>query len=244
MSFDLAATLEGIRIRQEEWRTTEAKARGIPVEELDDAIEAENRERARVARLRQAEEASQARRENVIKRYGARIPAKTAKLLRENQLDTNFEALVKTRAWLKSEVSFLILCGGPGSGKTTAALWALTRVQGTLVRSLSLGAVIEPWSAADREHGIDPSEDELLVLDDLGRERKEDLRWPTAFDELIDARVGVHAHSMRPLRTLITTNCTPQEIAERYAAPARSRIAASSQVILLDTPDMRRERAA
>jgi len=219
-----------------EQRSRRAGAMGVSVAELD-AIEAAERDAAT-----RAEEARSVRksRERIVELYGARIPAKAVDAFLSGQV-ADTEAVLAVRSWLASDKAYCILIGGTGVGKTMASLVALGEVGGVFVRSPDLGPAIEPWKA-DLERGVqsfDAGEPSLVVLDDLGVERREDTRWVTSFDELIDARQG--RRFGKQLRTLITSNLTPEDIAERYSERARDRIRASRFVKTLASKSMRGE---
>lgn len=231
---DLGGMLDGIMRRVHMEREAQAKARGITLDELD---ELEAKERAELeAKERGA--AQFAKRKRVVERCGARMPDATRDAFLRGELHDT-EALRAVHAWLAGSENFLLLLGGTGVGKTVAALVALTELDGVFVRSPDLGPAIEPWKA-DLDRGVqtfDPSSPSLVVLDDLGLERAEDARWGTSFDELCDARQG--SRHGRPLRTLITSNLTSAQIAERYSERARDRIRSSHKRVTLRGQSMR-----
>ena len=211
----------------------EADARGITVDALRAAREAEDRARLADADKRRERE----RRQSIVDTYGSRMPSHAADAFVAGSLRPT-KALEETRRYLGSSTAFLVLSGGTGAGKTMSALWALSELSGVLVRSPDLGPSLDPWKGdPDRIVPFTASWPALVVLDDLGTERTEDARWATAFDELIDARQGCQRGQQ--LRTIITTNLTPEQIKARYSERARSRIRASCQTVILSTSDMR-----
>jgi DNA replication protein DnaC len=231
-SFDARSLIAALRARRE----AEAASLGLTVEQLD-AHEAEG---ARLAK--EAEYARKLRdcRQAVVTAYGSRMLAETAEAFVDGMF-TETQAVAATREWSKGDKAFLILHGGTGAGKTMAAMIAMIGVRAIMVRSPDLGRVIEPWSSDGRNAPLDPSWHRLFVLDDLGAERADDARWATSFDELIDARQGL-SHGKR-LRTIITTNLTPQQIRAKYSERALSRVGASNVSVILSDADMRKKRA-
>lgn len=233
---EINAIFDRLRIDQEMRDSAEAAERGITVEQLH-----AEREAAEVAKkTEEATRREQSKRRQVMEEYGARVPAETADAFVKASLRPT-KALQATREYLQSSEAFLLLSGGVGAGKTLASLWALSEVSGLLVRSPDLGPALDPWKGdPDRIETFRPSWPRLVVLDDLGVERTEDARWGSCFDELIDCRQGKIGGFQ--LRTIISTNLTPEQIKARYSERARSRIRASCRTVLLPTEDMRGKR--
>lgn len=231
---ELGGMLDGIMRSVREAREAQAKSLGVTLEELD-AIEAKEQSQAEARKLA---DARLAKRRRVVDRCGSRMPESMRDAFLRGELrDT--AALRAVHAWLAGSKHFLLLLGGTGVGKTVSALVALTELDGVFVRSPDLGPAIEPWKA-DLDRGVqtfDPSSPSLVVLDDLGLERAEDARWATSFDELCDARQG--SRHGRPLRTLITSNLTTAQIAERYSDRARDRIRSSHERVILSGQSLR-----
>lgn len=139
-----------------------------------------------------------------------------------------------------------ILCGPTGSGKTAAAIWALR----TVYRSGSAGpdrwncpsalfaTASELFACVFEKRPLGRYEQaDHLVIDDWGMAYETD--WPLSMlDRLIDRR-------WCELRsTIITTNLTPDAMAERYPR-VHSRLSDSSGpgVVVLNRQDLRRARA-
>lgn len=152
------------------------------------------------------------------------------------------------REFSKSPLTFCLLTGGTGSGKTIAACEALLNAKAR-------------WGPNGEEWGYLPSEGRFvmaaelarlsyfdvesqrtlgrlervrwLVLDDLGGELVTDT-WRSNLGALMNAR-----NSTR-LKTLITTNLGTEEIKDRYDARIISRIRGSGVVIHSGNVDLRR----
>lgn len=85
--------------------------------------------------------------------------------------------------------------------------------------------------------GIDPLPDlcraGLVVLDDFGREKPTE--WAT---ERLYVLIN-HRYNHR-LPTIVTSNFTPQQLADRGYGPHISRLVEGTKLIRLDAPDYRR----
>jgi DNA replication protein DnaC len=76
----------------------------------------------------------------------------------------------------------------------------------------------------------------LLVVDDLGLEPLDDRRAAVAVEELF------HARQSEDVRTIVTTNLTPDEARRRYSERVFSRLAQSGRWWNLSGDDIRRRR--
>lgn len=185
-----------------------------------------------IARSRAEDDArsERARRRMVAQRVASRMPPETLEALVNGTLE-NTRALEAVSKWMGSQKAFCLLLGGTGVGKTVAAMYAFVARGGEFVRSSDLGPALDPWKGDREMDRVRANSHGVFVLDDLGIERADDARWAVCFDDLVDARQG--------LRTVITSNLTPQQIAERYSERARDRIRASCVVVTLTGKSMR-----
>lgn len=145
-------------------------------------------------------------------------------------------------SWWDRGPRTLLLAGPARTGKTYAAYAIANAVHAD-----------RHWvvarSAADLSAGLKPDSDEpllysyatecdLLVLDDLGRERVTDW-WLDQVQRIVDARCG----NVR--RLVVTTNSEPTKqaayaaIADRYGDPIAERIIDGGGVVILDGPAIR-----
>lgn len=120
--------------------------------------------------------------------------------------------------WLGAkECRCFIMFGGTGCGKTTAAAWI---VAGERDNALWLPARtaddLERW----KEVSTQAYSVGLLVLDDLGTERVSNSGWAS------ETLASLWTHRLDAgLRTVVTTNLTPQQVVERYGGDRlRSRL--------------------
>lgn len=167
------------------------------------------------------------------------------------------EALLKAREWLGSDLDFLLLCGGPGAGKTIAAANVVADFLDTEARSSSgfhlldsrrrpTGAKVVRAAEGQRLGLFDEDSRAaveqmrrvaLLVLDDMGTEMLTDV-WRQQLDDVIDARYS------DKLRTVVTTNLTPEAFKERYGARIADRIRQTAMVVQLGGESMRKRGVA
>jgi DNA replication protein DnaC len=157
------------------------------------------------------------------------------------------------RDFVAGPLTFCLLLGGTGTGKTVAASEALLRAR---VGWTEDGA--PRWSYSPREarfiHASDAGRLGLfdvesvrtmnklesvrwLVLDDLGAEFVTDV-WRTNLGSLITER------NSGKRKTLITSNLTVEAFRERYDARILSRIKGSGVVVGSGTEDLRQKRGA
>ncbi len=157
--------------------------------------------------------------------YGAQL---------SNPLDTT--ALGHARAFAKMPVRMLLLAGGVGTGKTTAASWlALGRDDerpgfiraGELERRGRYDRTLLPWL----------KERTSLVIDDLGVELLDSKGvFISLLDEVIDAAYG------RRRIVVITTNLTFDELGQRYGSRVLSRFEQVGVAASCGMRDLRKER--
>lgn len=162
-------------------------------------------------------------------------------------------ALRVAKQWSgQSDFPCLLLVGSPGTGKTVAAAWAMSRHVATKGESLPSGggratpramfvrastfARMSAYDAKDREWFEDCCRTSFLVLDDLGAEFLGEVA-KALLDELIDARTG----SLR--RTVITSNLGMQQFEDRYEGRIWDRLRPSSTVFGTGKQSMRRRPA-
>ncbi len=137
----------------------------------------------------------------------------------------------------------LVLAGPARTGKTTAA-YAIAN------DAHAQGAWTVAWSAADLSAALKPDSatplayeyattSELLIIDDLGRERVTDW-WLEQLQRIVDARCA------NELRLVVTTNsgtsadAAYDEIVNRYGHPVAERLIDDGGVLVLDGPALRR----
>lgn len=155
------------------------------------------------------------------------------------------EAAVAARAFVESRKSMLLLFGGVGAGKSTAAAWTLLRARsvgnepheitldptrGMFVRATELARMSKfddggEWARVLRVR--------WLVVDDLGVENMGDF-WAERINELLDVRYGDR------LRTVLTANKSRDEFKAIYGDRIVSRIRDDGLVANAGDVDLRR----
>lgn len=140
--------------------------------------------------------------------------------------------IAAARKWLNSEKSFLVISGSVGSGKTTAATWAVMRsaMMARHVRAGDLSTLAPFGDSAGRWRAL--RDMRMLVIDDLGSEHPSEW-WKANLDSLIDHRYGAKA------RTVITTNLTPLQLQEAYGLRIFDRLRHSGVFALCGTISLR-----
>lgn len=147
-----------------------------------------------------------ARRELEAVMRDSQAPARSVRVVLSGEArDTR--AMAAVRAFMASESSALVLAGGKGCGKSTAAVWAIAERRAGHFRYAGELAGLSRDDDERRRVTRAP----LLVIDDLGVEYLDDKGWFAAFfDEVI-----VRRHD-NELKTIITTNLPKAKFSARY----------------------------
>jgi len=153
-------------------------------------------------------------------------------------------ALREARA---ADITFVVLEGDTGVGKTIAAAEAvMARYPYPAERLRTAPLMVHARDAvrACRESTPLPghlwdhtrlSDCDLLALDDLGAEMRDSKRWASGvLGSLLESR-----HD-RCLRTIVTTNITREEFAERYNDRLLARIQDGGRWVKVEGQDLRR----
>lgn len=200
--------------------------------------------------VREHEEAEAARLGDHLSRCG--VPTVILEAAKSPSLPTPATAAVN--AWLPGTESFLVLLGRPGSGKSVAAAtilraarkstaflgsdgpvatWRYSSRGGLFVRAGALATGVfadEGRARFERSLAV-----QFLVLDELGAERIDNSGiWLSMLDELIG-----HREANR-LRTVITSNLTLAQFAERYGDRVVSRLRGAGNVVGCGDTDLRK----
>lgn len=225
------AMLASIRRSAEE----RASERGFAT--VDAMAAADDAEEARLAKVEHDRRMAE-HRESVISAVRDELPDDAREALRAWRFDET-HAIRVVREWAAMRTPVLSLAGRTGTGKSFAALvHACSKpTDFQIVRAARLGAHWERWSS-DREDRIEPLRlgVPLLIIDDLGLEPLDDRRAAVAVEELFHARQSSH------VRTIVTTNLTPEEAKRRYSERVFSRLSKTGQWTHLSGTDLRRRR--
>ncbi len=152
------------------------------------------------------------------------------------------------RDFCAGPLTFCLILGGAGSGKTIAAAeallnsrmcwgpngdaWAYSSSEARFVHAGDLARLSYFDSESQKILGRTERR-KWLVLDDVGSELVTDT-WRSNFTDIITARNSSKA------KTLITSNLSAEDFKTRYDARIISRIRGSGVVIVSGTNDMRR----
>lgn len=237
----LASLIADAQRTSEERMRTDAAAKGLDLDAYERAVTLEQRRREDEERAQTATES----RRHILERHGNRVPSHLHGPFLAGTMSAT-PALTACREWLASDRPrpILILVGGTGTGKTVAALNALSIIRGQFVDAPLLGRRCDPWRS-ELEQGIqflDLERTPLIVLDDLGTERADDDRFVEAFGRLVNLRQGTK--DGRALRTLITSNLPPTEIRRRYGDRVADRLNEIGKAVPLQGASMRSQRAS
>ena len=153
------------------------------------------------------------------------------------------QALTHAREHEKGDAPLLVLCGGAGCGKTTAAVWWIAQ-PGPVSPYLPLDSpVFLPAFRLQRLSRFNDAEmrrvelARRLVIDDLGLEYMDDKgAFVSFFDGVLDARYRNN------LPLLITTNLQGRELAIRYKGRVADRLRESGRVYNIGDSSMRGEK--
>jgi DNA replication protein DnaC len=178
---------------------------------------------------------------NRNKAYAKQRPAKYA--------DTSYATLTehqthggKIERWWDAGPRAVVLAGPARTGKTTAA-YAITndvhqRGIWTVVRTAAdLSAALKPDSGEPLayQHAV---ECDLLLIDDLGRERVTDW-WLEQLQRIIDARCANGRRLITTTNHGVNATATYDDLAERYGYPVVERLIDDGTVLFFDGPAMR-----
>lgn len=136
----------------------------------------------------------------------------------QSQREGVFGLMRDADGWLGAqECRCYIMFGGTGCGKTTAAAWI---VAGEKDNALWLPARTADDLDRWKEVGTQAYSVGLLVVDDLGTERVSNSGWAS------ETLASLWTHRLDAgLRTVVTTNLTPQQVVDRYGGDRlRSRL--------------------
>lgn len=160
------------------------------------------------------------------------------------------EATVAAQAWLTSDADVLLLTGGAGTGKSVAGALLAQRVaaepvedsfrlagqkpkpRGVMCFRAVEGPSLSLFDEDSKKKLARARTVRLLVLDDLGTEMLTDV-WRQAVDDVFDSRYRAK------LRTVVTSNLTPEAFKERYGARVADRLRHGVSVIRCGKQSMR-----
>lgn len=137
------------------------------------------------------------------------------------------EAMAGSQAWLDyPDCKVLLMIGGIGAGKTTAAAWI---VAGEKANAVWLPARTVDDLDAWKQVGHLAKTAQLLVIDDLGTERDTESGFGRdTLGSLLTDRID------RAQRTVVTTNLSGFELVKRYGERLRSRLQLRPLVGVID----------
>lgn len=158
------------------------------------------------------------------------------RIVRNKADDTKFLSTVKK--WIAnrdSKISFFVMFGTVGRGKTVASAYWLSRMRGLYTQARQLERVFAAQYGPYIEEQDRILNTKNLVIDDLGLEQNPQT-FCGSLVEIIDYRQGSNK------KTILTTNLTRKQFNDRYPDPRlHSRL--SRCVFVGDSgPDMRREK--
>lgn len=148
----------------------------------------------------------------------------------------------KIARWWDSGPRALMLAGPARTGKTTAA-YAIandvhTRGTWTVCRTAAdLSAALKPDSKEPLAYQY-ATECDLLLLDDLGRERVTDW-WLEQLQRIVDARCSNGRRMIATTNHGTTATETYDQLAERYGYPLVERLIDDGAVLIFDGPATR-----
>lgn len=152
------------------------------------------------------------------------------------------EALAVVKRWLPEHaLTWLVLCGDKGTGKSVAATWGIREViRGGGTAAFRRASELAKLSSFDA--GADELEHlkrvHLLVIDDFGTEQLTD-HAKAQLHELVDHR---HEHYGR---TVLTSNLKWTLLEQRLGERIADRIAQAGRVVqIAPEPSLRRKRVA
>ena len=160
------------------------------------------------------------------------FPERLLDAVLEGELERT-EAVGAALEFVQSPLTFLILLGGKGTGKTTAACVAGSRVKGSrFMKSHKVTRLDRFDDAAMSEVEKAP----LLVIDDLGVEYM-DVKGEAAsrFDALLDERYDARR------KTVITSNMNAADFTARYGVRIADRFREAGMVVNLTGESMRKK---
>lgn len=187
------------------------------------------------------------------------LPKKSIRYIEEVGLEflCRRQSGIDMRDFLASTKQVAIITGVPGSGKTTLCALAFAGMTRRVDQWDAIAREIVPgWELdasgcaffsarqlarlhqgfSEHQAAIEALERiSLLVLNDLGMESAEDSKMQEKTESLLCER------DEQCLRTIITTNLQPEEIAERYGQRVASRFAQEARVISCGALDFRRQ---
>lgn len=212
--------------------TSQAAAIDVDADRAAQLIADADRAELEAMRKRQAANRSAAYRRGLPSRYAAATYATLRSYQDPQQL---------VSSWLQRGPRALILAGHPRVGKTTSAYAIANDAHAADVWVVATPVAV--LSAALKPHG-DPGAYaravgcDLLVLDDLGREKLSDW-WLEQLQLIVDERCS----HMR--RLVVTTNSAPdpeaayETLADRYGEPIAERLIDGGGIVAIDGPAVR-----
>ena len=189
------------------------------------------------------------------------VPLRNIELLTSGTALEDTAAVLGVRQWLRSGKGFLLLAGGFGTGKTTAACAALKMARsaawfigdddlpvqswnydhrmGLFARAAELSST-SPYAQEGRGVWSRVRRVPWLVVDDLGMERMDNAGiWAEQFDLLVDCRYGGDGRGQRELRTVFSTNLDEEGFTARYHGRVMDRIKDAGLVVLCGGKSLR-----
>lgn len=149
----------------------------------------------------------QARRAAEVRRTAGGIPRRLWPLLDGTEPLIYSQAVMAVKTFLESQKVFLVLAGGVGPGKTTAAAWAVEQRKGRMVKAIDLIRL----GTYDEARWAELRGAPLLAIDDLGTEPRDEKGWAAAnFESLLDHRYDWQGP------TVMTTNLPFAAFKARY----------------------------
>jgi DNA replication protein DnaC len=232
---DIGSVIGDVFSELERQDQAEADAKGMGIDEYREWRAAENRREQEAKYERQAQREERRRRTEWVDLFKNFLPESSCAELYDGKSQQT-DAIRHVKTWLESQTPCLILCGGVGTGKTHAAIWAVRERWGEFVTAQNLARRVDPWKHEIESTRLLSLEAPLITLDDLGAEQ-DDARFGQAFFALVNCR------NASDRRTLITTNLTIPQIRPRYGDRIADRLNAMSKAVQLKGASMRKQGA-